>query len=220
MRVLLVEDDTKLARSVCKGLQREGYAVDVAGDGDEALINIGVWEYDAIVLDVMLPGSDGFDVCRALRERGNWAPVLMLTARAGVDDRIAGLDSGADDYLAKPFDFGELLARVRALVRRRPAERPARIEVGELEVDPAAHEVRRAGEVIELTAREFALLEFLTAHAGQVVRRTTLLEHVWDANYMGDTNIVDVYVGQLRKKLGRPLIRTVRGVGFVVDKDR
>jgi two-component system, OmpR family, response regulator len=222
MRLLLVEDDTKLATSVCRGLRNEGYAVDVVEDGDAALVNANVWEYDAIVLDVMLPGQNGFDVCRALRERGHWAPVLMLTARAGVDDRIAGLDSGADDYLAKPFDFGELLARVRALVRRRPRERPARIEVGDLVVDPATHTVSRAGESIHLTAREFSLLEFLAAHAGEVMSRTTLLDHVWDSNYMGSTNIVDVYVAQLRKKLeqpfGRPLIRTVRGVGFVVDQ--
>src|SRR3954451_15094862 len=184
MRLLLVEDDEKLARSIRRGLRGAGYAVDLAGDGEAALLNAAVWTYDAVVLDVMLPRRDGFEVGRALRERECWAPVLMLTARAGVDDRIRGLDAGADDYLAKPFDFGELLARVRALVRRGPAERPARIEVGDLEVDPAAQEVRRAGEAVELTAREFALLEFLTARAGQVVSRTTLLDHVWDANYM------------------------------------
>src|SRR5436190_7126901 len=222
MRLLLVEDDAKLVRSICKGLRSEGYAVDVVRDGAAALVNAGVWDYDAIVLDVMLPGGDGFAVCRALRAGEHWAPVLMLTARAGVDDRIRGLDSGADDYLTKPFAFGELLARVRALVRRRPAERPTRMGVGDLVVDPATHEVSRAGVSIDLTAREFALLEFLAAHAGQVVRRATLLDHVWDANYMGSTNIVDVYVAHLRKKLeqplGRPLIRTVRGVGFVVDK--
>jgi len=222
MRLLLVEDDAKLARSICKGLQGEGYAVDVVGDGDAALVNAGVWEYDAIVLDVMLPDRSGFDVCRALRKSGHWAPVLMLTARVAVGDRITGLDSGADDYLAKPFDFAELLARIRALVRRRPAERPVRIEVGDLVVDPATHGVSRGGEAIDLTAREFALLEFLAAHAGQVVSRSTLLDHVWDANYMGSTNIVDVYVAHLRRKLeqpfGRPLIRTVRGVGFVVDE--
>src|SRR4051794_33199353 len=221
MRLLLVEDDAKLARSICKGLQNEGYAVDVVGDGDTALVNASVWAYDAIVLDVMLPGRSGFDVCRSLRDRGHWAPVLMLTARAAVGDRIAGLDSGADDYLAKPFDFGELLARVRALVRRRPSARPARIEVGDLVVDPATHTVSRAGESVDLTTREFALLEFLATHAGEVVSRATLLDHVWDANYLGSTNIVDVYVAHLRKKLeqpfGRALIRTVRGVGFMMD---
>jgi two-component system OmpR family response regulator len=221
MRLLLVEDDEKLARSVCKGLRNAGYAVDAVGDGEGALFNTGVWDYDAVVLDVMLPGPDGFEVCRMLRERDVWAPVLMLTARAAVEDRITGLDAGADDYLAKPFDFGELLARVRALIRRRPAERPARIEVGDLVVDPAGHQVTRAGKSVELTAREFALLEFLALHAGDVISRATLLEHLWDANYMGSTNIVDVYVAHLRKKLelpfGRPLIRTVRGVGFIVE---
>ena len=224
MRLLLVEDDEKLARSVAKGLRNEGYAVDVANDGDSALLNAAVWDYDAVLLDVMLPGTDGFAVCRLLRERGCWAPVLMLTARAGVTDRVTGLDAGADDYLPKPFDFGELLARVRALVRRRPSERPARIEVGDLIVDPATHGVTRAESAVALTAREFALLEFLAANAGHVVSRTTLLEHVWDANYMGSTNIVDVYVAHLRKKLeqpfDRPLIRTVRGVGFVLDAEQ
>jgi two-component system, OmpR family, response regulator len=224
VRLLLVEDDEKLARSVAKGLRNEGYAVDVARDGDGALLNAAVWDYDAVLLDVMLPGTDGFTVCRRLRERECWAPVLMLTARAGVLDRITGLDAGADDYLPKPFDFGELLARVRALVRRRPLQRPTQHEVGDLVVDPASHAVTREGRPIELTAREFALLEFLASHAGQVVSRTTVLEHVWDANYMGSTNIVDVYVAHLRKKLeqpfGRPLIRTVRGVGFVLDGEQ
>jgi two-component system OmpR family response regulator len=165
----------------------------------------------------MLPARDGIEVCRALRARGSWVPILMLTARRGVDDRIRGLDAGADDYLPKPFDFGELLARVRALVRRTPAERPVRLEAGDLVVDPATHAVRLAGTAIELTAREFAVLEFLARHAGEVVTRATVLDHVWDANYFGSTNIVDVYVGQLRRKLGRPeLIRTVRGVGFML----
>jgi two-component system OmpR family response regulator len=223
MRLLLVEDDEKLARSLRKGLQSEGYAVDVVSDGDAALLNANVWDYDAIVLDVMLPGANGFEVCRALRAREQWAPVLMLTARAAVDDRVAGLDAGADDYLTKPFELRELLARVRALVRRRPTERPARIDIGDLSIDPATHAVVRAGTAVSLTPREFALIEFLAAHAGQVISRTRLLDHLWDANYMGSTNIVDVYVAHLRKKLeqpfGRSLIRTVRGVGFVVDRD-
>jgi two-component system OmpR family response regulator len=223
MRLLLVEDDEKLARSVGKGLRNEGYAVDVAADGEAALFHAGVWDYDAVVLDVMLPERDGFEVCRTLRARGCWAPVLMLTARGRIDDRINGLDAGADDYLTKPFDFGELLARVRALVRRRPGERPARLEVGDLLVDPATRRVVRAGREVQLTAREFALLEFLAAHPGQVMSRTRLLDHVWDANYTGSTNIVDVYVGYLRKKLeypfGKPLIRTVRGVGFTLEPD-
>jgi two-component system OmpR family response regulator len=221
MRLLLVEDDEKLARAVARGLRAEGYAVDVEADGDGALAQAGVYEYDAVVLDVMLPGRDGFAVCRGLRERACWAPVLMLTARGGVADRIGGLDAGADDYLAKPFDFGELLARLRALLRRAPADRPARLEIGDLVVDPATHEVLRGGEAVTLTAREFAVLEFLARHPGQAITRTRLLEHVWDENYEGSTNIVDVYVGYLRRKLDRPsappLIRTIRGVGFALD---
>jgi two-component system OmpR family response regulator len=220
MRLLLVEDDPKLSRAVSRGLRAEGYAVDVAADGDEALLDAGVWDYDAIVLDVMLPVRDGLDVCRRLRERGSWVPILMLTARGGIGDRIAGLDAGADDYLPKPFDFGELLARIRALVRRTPAMRPARLEVGDLVVDPATHEVRRAGAAIDLTAREFAVLEYLARHVGDVVSRASLIDHVWDANFLGSTNIVDVYVGQLRRKLGRQCIRTVRGVGFVLEPAR
>jgi two-component system OmpR family response regulator len=223
MRLLLVEDDEKLARSVGKGLRNEGYAVDVAADGDAALFHARVWDYDAVLLDVMLPERDGFDVCRTLRASGCWAPVLMLTARGQIADRVSGLDAGADDYLIKPFDFDELLARVRALVRRRPGKRPALLEVGDLVVDPATRHVARAGQEVRLTAREFALLEFLAAHPGQVLSRTLLLEHVWDSNYAGSTNIVDVYVGYLRKKLeypfGKPLIRTVRGVGFALEPE-
>ncbi len=223
MRLLLVEDDAKLARAVVRGLRHEGYAVDVVGDGDAALTQAAVWEYDGIVLDVMLPNRDGFDVCRTLRERDCWAPILMLTARGQVGDRIRGLDLGADDYLAKPFDFGELLARLRALVRRAPAQRPARVQVGDLVVDPATHEVARAGVAVALTAREFAVLEYLARHAGQAVTRATLLDHVWDENFEGSTNVVDVYVGYLRKKLeqpfDRPLIRTIRGVGYALEAE-
>jgi len=217
----VVDDDVKLSRAVGRGLRSEGYAVDVVDDGEAALMQAAVWDYDAIVLDVMLPRRDGFEVCRVLRERGCWAPVLMLTARGQVSDRIEGLDVGADDYLAKPFDFGELLARLRALTRRAPSERPSRLEVGDLVVDPATHEVQRLGESVELTAREFSVLEFLARHPGEVITRTTLLEHVWDENYFGSTNIVDQYVGALRRKLelpfDRPLIRTVRGVGFRLE---
>ena len=221
MRLLVVEDDAKLSRAVGRGLRNEGYAVDVVGDGEAALMQAAVWDYDAIVLDVMLPRRDGLDVCRVLRARGCWAPVLMLTARGQISDRIEGLDVGADDYLAKPFDFGELLARLRALTRRAPSGRPARMEVGDLVVDPATHEVQRRGESVELTAREFAVLEFLARHPGEVISRATLLEHVWDENFVGSTNIVDQYVGALRRKLeqpfGLPLIRTVRGVGFRLE---
>jgi DNA-binding response OmpR family regulator len=221
VRLLLVEDDAKLAQAVARGLRHEGYAVDHAGDGDGALLQAAVYAYDAILLDIMLPGRDGLDVCRELRERGCWAPVLMLTARGRVDDRIQGLDVGADDYLAKPFDFGELLARLRALLRRAPARRPARLEVGDVVIDPGTHVVTRGGTPVPLTAREFAVLEYLARNAGQAVTRTTLLEHVWDENYEGSTNVVDVYVGYLRKKLelpfGTPVIRTIRGVGWTLE---
>ena len=217
MRLLVVDDDPKLAAALARGLRGEGYAVDVAGDGDAALVQAAVWAYDAIILDVMLPGRDGVEVLRALRDRGDWAPVLMLTARGGVPDRIRGLDTGADDYLAKPFDFGELVARVRALVRRAPAERPALLCAGTLEMDPAAHEVRLAGASVELTAREFAVLEYLMRRAGEAVTRTALLDHVWDENFSGSTNVVDQYIGALRRKLGPSTIRTVRGVGFRLE---
>jgi two-component system OmpR family response regulator len=221
VRLLLVEDDAKLARAVARGLRHEGYAVDHVSDGDAGLLQAAVYAYDAILLDVMLPGPDGLEVCRRLRERECWAPVLMLTARVEVGDRIRGLDVGADDYLAKPFDFGELLARVRALVRRAPTQRPARLQVGDVIVDPATREVTRAGRPVDLTAREFAVLEYLARHPGQAVTRTTLLEHVWDENHEGSTNIVDVYVGYLRKKLeqpfGTPVIRTIRGVGWTLE---
>jgi two-component system OmpR family response regulator len=217
MRLLLVEDDAKLAGAVCRGLRAEGYAVDHAADGEEALTDTHVFNYDAVVLDLMLPRRDGYAVCRTLRDRGEGVPILVLTARGAVDDRICGLDAGADDYLAKPFDFGELLARLRALIRRGPSERAPQLRVGELVVDPARHAVTLAGEPVELTAREFAVLEYLARRPGELVRRTELLDHVWDANFEGSTNIVDVYVGYVRRKLGRPLIRTVRGAGFVLE---
>jgi two-component system OmpR family response regulator len=221
MRILLVEDEPKMAAVIARGLRHEGYAVDTASDGDDALFQARVNDYDAIVLDVMLPGTDGFEVCRTLRRERRWAPVLMLTARDHVEDRIDGLDAGADDYLVKPFSFGELLARLRALVRRRPRERPPVLRAGDVELDPASHVVRRAGQDVELTPREFALLRFLLENPDEVLTRTRLLEHVWDANYDGPSNVVDVYVGYLRKKLehpfARPLIRTVRGVGYTLE---
>jgi two-component system OmpR family response regulator len=220
MRILLVEDELKIARAVRRGLEQEGYAVDAVADGEIALRRALFEDYDAIVLDVMLPRLDGFAVCRELRTKGRWAPVLMLTARDGVDDRIRGLDAGADDYLIKPFSFVELLARLRALVRRGAVERPAVLATDDVALDPATHTVTRADERIELSAREFALLEFLMRHSGEVVSRTRILEHVWDVNYEGFSNVVDVYVGYVRKKLeapfGRPFIRTVRGVGYGV----
>jgi len=220
MRLLVVEDDLKLARALERGLQREGYAVDLADTGDDALSQANENDYDAVVLDVMLPGRDGFSVCRAMRTNERWAPVLMLTARDQVSDRIRGLDAGADDYLVKPFDFGELLARLRALIRRGPSERAPVIEVGDLRIDPASRRVTRGGREIELTVREFALLRFLAQRAGEVVSREQLLEHVWDTDE-GSTNVVDVYVGYLRNKVERPfrgtLIRTVRGIGFMLE---
>ncbi len=218
MRVLVVEDEIKMARAVRRGLEREGYAVDVAAEGHDALHHATENDYDVVVLDVMLPGLDGFEVCRSLRAGGRWAPVLMLTARDAVEDRIRGLDVGADDYLVKPFAFGELLARLRALVRRGPKERPSVLEVADVALDPAAHRVTRAGRAIDLSSREFALLEYLMRHPGDVLTRRQIIEHVWDYNYEGLSNVVDVYVGYLRKKLerpfGRPLIRTTRGVGY------
>jgi two-component system OmpR family response regulator len=221
MRLLVVEDDVKLARALERGLQREGYAVDVADTGDDALSQATTNDYDAVVLDVMLPGLDGFAVCREMRRSERWAPVLMLTARDQVSDRIRGLDAGADDYLVKPFDFGELLARLRALIRRGPSERAPVLEVGDLRIDPAARVVTRGGKQVELTVREFALLHFLAQRAGEVVSREQLLEHVWDNAEEGSTNVVDVYVGYLRNKLERPfrgkIFRTVRGIGFMLE---
>jgi len=221
VRVLVVEDEVKMARALRRGLEQEGYAVDTAVDGEEGLFLGGENPYDAIVLDVLLPKLDGFEVCRRLREAGRWAPVLMLTARDGVADRIAGLDVGADDYLVKPFSFGELLARLRALLRRSPVERPPVLVSGDLVLDPATHTVTRAGTPVELSVREFGLLEYLMRRPGQVATRTSIIEHCWDVNYDGFSNVVDVYVGYLRKKLeqpfGRALIRTVRGVGYRLD---
>jgi two-component system OmpR family response regulator len=223
MRLLLAEDDLKLAGALDRGLRRAGYGVDVAHDGDAALLNARVYDYDVAVLDVMLPGANGFEVCRTLRDERRWTPVLLLTARDQVADRIRGLDAGADDYLVKPFDFGELLARLRALTRRGPTPRPPALEVGDLRVDPATHQAERAGTPVDLTAREFAVIEFLARHPGQVVTRTQLLEHVWDENFYGSTNVVDVYVGYLRAKLERPfgrkLIHTVRGVGYKLEPE-
>ena len=221
MRLLVVEDDAKLVRALQRGLQREGYVVDVAVTGDDGIALATASEYDAVVLDVMLPGADGFAVCRAMRDAERRTPVLMLTARTEVADRIRGLDAGADDYLVKPFDFGELLARLRALIRRGPSERGPVLRVGDLQFDASARVVTRAGDPVELTAREFAVLELLARNAGQVVPRAQLLEEIWSEDPEVSSNIVDVYVGYLRRKLEDPsgdrLIRTVRGVGFVLE---
>jgi two-component system OmpR family response regulator len=223
MRILLVEDEPKMAAAIAKGLRREGYAVDTAATGDDALLQARVYDYDAIVLDVMLPGRSGFEVCDTLRREQRWAPVVMLTARDQLEDRVRGLDVGADDYLVKPFSLVELLARLRALLRRRPRERPAVLEVGDVALDPATHEVSRNGRRIALTAREFALLQFMMERPREALTRTELLDHVWDENYTGPSNVVDVYVGYLRKKLERPfgrgLIRSIRGVGYVLEPE-
>jgi two-component system, OmpR family, response regulator len=221
MRILVVEDETKMARAVRRGLENEGYAVDTVATGDDAVFWAKEQDFDAVILDVMLPGMDGFAVCRALRDAQVWTPVLMLTARGSVEDRIEGLDAGADDYLVKPFAFGELLARLRALLRRGPAERAPQIVVGDLVIDPAAHTVSRRGVQIDLSPREFSLLEYLARRGGEVVRRSEILDHVWAYDYEGMSNVVDVYVGYLRKKLEKPfgsrVIRAVRGVGYVLE---
>jgi two-component system, OmpR family, response regulator len=223
MRILVVEDELKMASLLRRGLAEEGYAVDVARTGDDALWMAGAAEYDAIVLDLMLPRIDGIEVCRRVRESGVWAPVLMLTARDAVDDRVAGLDAGADDYLAKPFSFAELLARLRALVRRGGVERPAVLEVGELRLDPATRQVWRGSTEITLTAKEFALLETFMRRPGQVLSRYQLLEHAWDYGYENRSNVVDVYVRYLRDKVDRPFgrdsIETVRGTGYRLRRD-
>ena len=213
-----MEDEVKMAGLLKRALEEEGYAVDVAGRGEDALWLGTENPYDAIVLDLMLPDVDGFEVSRRLREAGRWSPILMLTARDAVADRVSGLDAGADDYLTKPFSFAELLARLRALMRRGAAERPAVLRVDDLELDPAARSVARDGSSIDLTAREFALLEYLMRHPGEVLTRTQLIEHVWDFAYEGDSNVVDVYIRYLREKVDRPFgersIETVRGVGY------
>jgi len=223
VRVLVVEDDVKMARLIRRGLVEEDVVVDLAATGDEGLVRAAATEYDAIVLDVMLPGLDGFEVCRRLRAAGHWAPVLMLTARADVDDRVAGLDAGADDYLTKPFSFSELLARLRALARRPPLERPTVLEVGDLRLDPATRQVWRGPTEIELSAKEYALLETFMRRAGRVLTRLDLLDHAWDYAYENRSNVVDVYVRYLREKIDRPFgrasIETVRGVGYRLRQD-
>jgi two-component system, OmpR family, response regulator len=222
VRILVVEDELKMASLLRRGLTEEGHAVDLARTGDDALWMAGAAEYDAIVLDLMLPGVDGIEVCRRVRESGVWAPVLMLTARDAVDDRVAGLDAGADDYLPKPFSFAELLARIRALVRRGGAERPVVLEVGDLKLDPATRQVWRGRAEVKLSAKEFALLEAFMRRPGLVLSRLQLLEHAWDYGYENRSNVVDVYIRYLRDKIDRPFgrdaIETVRGVGYRLRK--
>ena len=223
MRILVVEDDAKMAALLQRGLTGEGMAADAAATGEGAVWMAGSTAYDAIVLDVMLPGIDGFETCRRLRAQAIWTPVVMLTARDGIEDRVAGLDGGADDYLLKPFAFVELLARLRAVIRRGPVERPAILEAGDLRLDPAQRRVWRAHTPITLSSTEFAMLEAFMRHPGEVLSRFTLLEKVWDGEYENRSNVVDVYVRYLRDKVDRPFgvasIETVRGSGYLLRAD-
>jgi two-component system, OmpR family, response regulator len=223
MRVLVVEDEVKMAALLRRGLGESGLTVDIAIEGERAVEMAGASEYDAVVLDVMLPGIDGYETCRRLRRDGVWAPVLMLTARGAIEDRVAGLDGGADDYLVKPFAFAELLARLRALVRRGTVERPALLEVGSLRLDPGTHEVWRGDVAIDLSAKEFTVLEIFMRHPGYVLSRTQLLEQAWDYDFEHRSNVVEVYVRYLRRKIDVPFgttsIDTVRGAGYRLRKD-
>jgi two-component system OmpR family response regulator len=220
MRVLVVEDDAKLAAVLRQGLKEQGFAVDVAGDGALGLKLAMATDYDAVLLDLMLPGRDGLDVLRELRRQGRAVPVLILTARSSVDDRVLGLDLGADDYLPKPFDLKELFARLRAILRRPPVEPSTVLRVADLELDSASREVRRQGARIELTTKEFTLLEYLMRKKGIVVTRAMILDHVWDMDYHGGSNLVEVYINYLRRKIDQDfepkLIHTIRGAGYVL----
>jgi two-component system OmpR family response regulator len=218
VRVLVVEDHADMAQLLDRALHEAGLAVDVVSTGEDGLSMATEYEYDAVVLDVTLPGIDGIEVCRRIRGAGRRTPVLLLTARDAVGDRVSGLDSGADDYLTKPFSLEELLARIRALIRRGPSSRPATLRVGDLTLDPGGHLVARAGRPIELTPKEFSLLEYFMSHAGEVLSRRNLIEHVWDFAFDGDSNVVDVFIRSLRDKVDRPFgvdsIETLRGVGY------
>jgi DNA-binding response OmpR family regulator len=220
MRILLVEDESEIADFISRGLSENGFGVDVARDGEEALDWPAVAEFDIIVLDVMLPRRDGIDVCRTLRERGLRTPILMLTARDAIEDRVAGLDSGADDYLVKPFAFAELLARLRALSRREPALIGNELRIADLQLDTATRAVSRSGASVDLTAKEFAILEYLMRHPNQVLSRNLIAEHVWNYEFENSTNVIDVHVKNLRKKLDDregKLIQTVRGAGYRIS---
>jgi two-component system OmpR family response regulator len=223
MRILVVEDDPKLATLLKRGLTERGNAADVAGRGEDALWMASAHAYDAIVLDVMLPGIDGFETCTALREAGVWAPVLMLTARDAIEDRVAGLDAGADDYLVKPFSHAELRARLRALARRGTAERPTTLTAGDLRLDPATRRAWRGETELSLSTKEFSLLELLMRRAGEVLSRLDLLEHAWDIGYENRSNVITVYIRQLREKIDRPFgkrsIETVHGAGYRFRSD-
>jgi DNA-binding response OmpR family regulator len=219
MRLLLVEDETRIAHFVAKGLREESYAVDVVGNGKDALYQTEINDYDVVILDVMIPGMDGFATCRAIRAQGKRTPILMLTARDGVADRITGLDAGADDYLTKPFEFGELLARLRALLRRPRELRSPTIAVEDVVLDTASQTVKRGSREISLTAKEYALLEFLARNAGRVIGRAEIAEHVWDESFDPFSNLIEVYINRLRRKIdegsAKPLLQTRRGSGYV-----
>ena len=223
MRVLVVEDDAKVRDLLRRGLELQCFAVDVVADGAEALWRAGEFSYDAIVLDLMLPDTDGFAICDQLRAAGTWAPILILTALDDVRDRVRGLDAGADDYLVKPFDIVEVAARLRALLRRGRTPRPATLHVGDLSLDPATRDVRRAKVAVTLTPREFSLLEYFMRHPQETISRTRLVEHVWDGAFDGDLHVVNVYVAYLRDKIDRPFnrasLQTVRGAGFRLCDD-
>jgi len=223
MRVLLVEDDARIARFVGRGLREQTYAVDIAATGEDALYQAAINSYDLVVLDVMIPSPDGFSVCRELRKSGQRVPILMLTARDAVEDRIKGLDSGADDYLTKPFEFGELLARMRALLRRTGEVRPAKLIVDDLVVDTVSQQVSRAGKIIVFTAKEYALIEFLARNAGRVVGRAEIAEHVWDEEFDPFSNLIEVYINRVRRKIDaaphKPMLHTRRGSGYVLSPE-
>ena len=223
MRILLVEDEKKLASLIKKVLEKEKYAVDVAYDGQESLEYALTYPYDVIILDVFLPKKDGFQVIQELRRKKILTPVLMLTAKDAIEDKIQGLDLGADDYLTKPFDFGELLARLRALVRRETIDKSTILQAADLTLDPRSHTVKRQGKIIRLTSREYALLEFLLRHKNQILSRETIIDHVWDSSFEGITNIVDVYIRYLRRKIDTnfspKLIHTIRGIGYTLSED-
>ena len=223
MRALVVEDEQRLAAGLRNGLEAEGFAVDVALDGTDGLWLAREHPYDAIVLDIMLPGVNGYRICETLRREGIWTPILMLTAKGGEWDEVEALDTGADDYLTKPFSYAVLVARLRALLRRGAPQRPAVLEAGDLRLDPSARRVWRGDVEVELTPREFALLEFLLRHRGEVVSKRVILDHVWDYDFEGDPNIVEVYVRHLRNKLDRPFgrgaIHTIRGAGYRLAAD-
>ena len=223
MRVLVVEDEIKMAELLARGLREEGHAVDVAGRGEDALWMVRATPYDIVILDIMLPGLDGLETCRQMRASEVWTPVLILTARDAVSDRVAGLDTGADDYLVKPFSFSELVARLRALTRRAPQERPVTLQVGDLRLDPAAHRAWCGDVELDLSAREFALLELLMRRPGQTLSRAQLLEGAWDMAFEVRSNVVDVYIRYLREKVDRPFgrdsIQTVRHVGYRLLED-